>query len=172
MLEISVRDHKELKAVVLAMTRLESSVRREVNKATRTALAPIWTDSVQRRLARTRNPLDRRILGVNVRVKAGNPPVLMAAGSTRAIGGRLKPADYWWAWEFGGTPGAYGTYQRRNPKSGGTHRVRRRTAAQLPVRVKEGRVLYPAVADAAPRLAALWVQTVVRTVHEAAEGRQ
>ena len=34
-----------------------------------------------------------------------------------------------------------------------------------------GYVVYPAAAEAIPRIASLWVQTAVRTLHELVEGR-
>ena len=167
MLEISVRDVSELKAVVLAFARLENTVRTQINQATRSAANPIWQGEVQ---AKVRTPMDAKILAAGARVKAGNPPVLQAAQSTRAIGGRLRPAENWQGWEFGTDRNKVSTYTRKS-KKGGTHKVTRHASKHMPSPTRSGRVVYPAAAGSIPRFAALWVQTVVRCVHEAAEGK-
>jgi hypothetical protein len=167
-MEISVRDHRELTAVVLAFTRLENTVRNEINRATRATLNPIWQGEVR---SKVRTKMDEKVIAKGARVKPGNPPVLMAAQSTKAIGGRLRPADDWQGWEFGADRSKTSTYDRRNPTAAGTHGVTRHASRQMPPVTRTGRVAYPALAGTALRAAALWVQTVVRVVHEAAEGK-
>ena len=49
--------------------------------------------------------------------------------------------------------------------------VTRRTMRGMPAPRRQGRVVYPAWADTGPRLVSLWVQTIVRTIHNAVEGR-
>jgi hypothetical protein len=165
---LSVRDNDELKAVVIAFTQLPRAVTKDINAATREVLNPIWKSEVESRL---RTPMDRVVLGAGVRVKAGNPPVVQAATSTRGVGKtrRLKPADDWQGFEFGADRNKKTTYTRKS-KNGGSHQVTRRTARQMPPIKRTGRVAYPALAEVAPRMAARWVQGVVRIVHEAAEG--
>jgi hypothetical protein len=165
-MELSVRDHRELQAVVLAFTRLQTTVKREINAATRTHLNPIWQGEIR---ARVRTRMDEKIMAAGAKVKAGNPPVLQAAASVRAIGGRLRPADDWQGWEFGADPTRVTTYTRKS-KGGGTHQVTRHTTRQMPPVTRQGRVAYAGLAGTVPRAAALWVQTVVRVVHDAAEG--
>lgn len=164
---ISVRDVRELKATVLAFARLPATIRTEINRQTRAQANPIWQGEIAEH---TRSKMDALVIAKGARVKAGNPPVLQAATSTRPIGGRLRPADEWAAFEFGANRGKRSTYDRRK-KRGGRAKVTRHTAAQLPTRIRKGRVAYPSAAESIPRLASLWVQTVVRCVHEAAEGK-
>ena len=161
---ISVRDVDELRAIVIAMSRLRRDVRNDINRATRATLAPAWQGEVKERAT---GPMDRRVLDAGTRLKPGNPPVLQAAQSRRGIGKskRLKPSTEWYAWEFGADREKYETYTRKG------HKVTRRAQRQLPTRYRKGRVIYPAAANIIPRAAALWVQLVVRKVHEAAEGR-
>jgi hypothetical protein len=165
---ISVRDSDELRAVVLAFKVLPRALRTEINKATRETLNPIWQEEVRERLV---SPMDARVLGAGVRVKAGNPPVVQAATSTRAIGRtrRLRPASSWQAWEFGAAD-TVTTYRRTSTK-GTTHTVKRHTRRGLPPRTRDGRVIHPAYRAAVPRMASRWVQGVVRLIHEAAEGK-
>lgn len=164
---ISVRDHRELRATVIAFSRLPSTIRTEINRATRSQVNPIWQGEIA---AHSRTSMDALVLAKGARVKAGNPPVLQAATSTRAIGRdrRLKPAEQWAPYEFGANKNKVTTYDRKT-QHGRQAKVTRHTTRQLPTRIRQGRVVYPAAKAAIPRIASLWVQTVVRCVHEAAE---
>lgn len=166
-MEIDTRDHRELRAVVIAFSRLETTVKREIAAATRSTLNPIWTGEVRKHV---HTKMDEKVIAKGAKVKAGNPPVLQAATSTKAIGGRLRPADDWQGWEFGTNRNKEVTYERKSEK-GGSHKVTRHVTRQMPVMKRTGRVAYAALPDVVPRAAALWVQTVVRVVHEAAEGK-
>lgn len=158
----------ELEAVTTALRSLPRAIRRDIDKANRDDLKPIWQGEVTSRLA---SPMDRLLLGAGVSVKAGAPPVVRAATSTRGIGKarRLKPADHWGAWEFGSNQrGTYTTYSRKS-KHGGTHKVRRRATVQIPARSKT-RVIYKAFGATTPQMAERYVEGVARLINEAAEG--
>jgi len=165
---LSVADHRELRAVTLAIKAADRTLRSDINRATVETGNAIWKPLVQ---AHATRHMDTRMVAVGARIKGGNPPMAMAANSTKAIGGRLVPARQWQAWEFGvGNRNAYSRYTRKS-KKGGTHKVERRTMRGLPRRVDTGRVAYPAFKEAAPRIVALWVQLVVKQYADAAEGR-
>lgn len=167
---LSVQDHRELQAVTLAMKAADRTLRLDINRATVLQGNAIWRPLVA---AHATTHMDTRMLAVGARIKAGNPPVAMAANSSRPIGRtrRLVPGRDYAGWEFGAVGGLYSTYERRNRTSGGTHKVTRRTKAGMPRRTPKGRVIYPAFAQTAPRMVSLWVQLVVRKYAEAAEGR-
>lgn len=162
---LSVRGSRELQATVLALKQARRDIRNDINRTTRQVMNPVWRGLVADRAS---TPLARRVLNTGVRVAAGNPPQLIAAGSRRALPGGLVPASDWHGVEFGANPDQVTTYRRRS-KNGGTHPVRRHTTRQLPRRTRAGRVVWPAVRDIAPRLASLWVQMVVRKFAEATE---
>lgn len=168
---LSVRDHRELQAASLALKAADRALRTDINRATVEVGNRIWQPTVQ---AHATRHMDTRMLAVGARVKGGNPPVAMAANSRRAIGAsrRLIPAVSWHAFEFGADRAATTTYDRRNRKGGGTHRVTRHTKAGLPPRYRTGRVVYPAFAEIAPRMVSLWVQLIVRKYADAAEARR
>lgn len=168
---LSVHDTRELQAAVLALKGADRALRGEINRATVQVGNAIWRPLVA---AHATTHMDTRMLAVGARVKAGNPPVALAANSRRPVGSsrRLIPADRWQGFEFGAVRGNRTTYERRNRKAGGTHKVTRDTRAQLPRRTPKGRVVYPAFAEAAPRMVSLWVQLIVRKYAEAAEGRR
>lgn len=164
---LSARGSRELRAAGLALKLVERPVRNSINRSMRQAMNPAWRGAVAER-AHTR--LDQRVLNTGVRVAPGNPPTLVAAGSTRPLPGGLVPATDYYLDEFGADQNTIATYQRRNRKTAGTHAVRNRhTSHQLPARRREGRVVWPAAAELGPRLASLFVQTIVRGVYEAVE---
>lgn len=170
--QVSASNHDEVRAVVLGMRLVSREFRSDMNKATRQTMTPVWKQLVAGNSAGTSSFVSR-MTDNNVRVKAGNPPVLMAAGSSRPISPRrkgLSPAEGWWLGEFGGRSQERSTYTRAS-KNGGTHKVTRRTRTGLPVRVREGRVIYPAANEWIPRAVSLWVQLFMRKVYDASEGK-
>ncbi|WP_157602036.1 hypothetical protein [Promicromonospora kroppenstedtii] len=167
---LSVEGNDELKAVALGMKVIERDVKNAVNRATRAELKPIWNAELNASLAGTNTFTSRLLKGD--RVSPGNPPTVYAATSKRGVGKskRLNPAEHYYLAEFGARDSLYRKYQRRS-ENGGSHSVERRTNTGLPLAYRKGRVVYPAAAQAIPRLASLWVQVFVRTVYEAAEGK-
>lgn len=166
---LRVGDHRELQAVVLAMKAMDRSLARDLRRDTVRVMNPVWKSLVAERVS-TR--MDTLVVAKGARIKGGNPPTMIAASSRRALSGGLVPVAGWSGFEFGSNRSRKTTYSRRNRRSGGTHQVTRNTTRQLPARAPKGRVAHPAAKEIGPRLASLWVQTVVRRVHEAAEGRQ
>lgn len=166
---IAVGDARELQAVVLALKAMNRDLRNAINRATTAELGPLWKSVVQLNAQRK---MDSLVLAKGARVAGGNPPRLLAAQSTRGIGPgkRLVPAAGYAGYEFGALRNTYSQYERKS-KSGGKHAVARRTMRNLRPRNPKGYVVYPALADFAPRLASLWVQLVMRKTYEAFEGK-
>lgn len=162
---LSVQGSKALQAAVLGMKGARRDIKSEINKRTRTVLTPVWKYEVEQR---ARTALDRRVIGSGVRVKAGNPPAALAAQSKRRLPGGMVPVEQWAGLEFGSNRGKVTTYTRRTRKSGRVS-VTRHTARQMPARSPKGRVAYRALRDVAPRMASLWVQTIVQVFSKGAE---
>lgn len=168
---LDVNDNKALQGAVLAMKAADRDLKAKINKATRATFGPVWKQQIESQLA-GRDAFTAMLLK-GVSVSAGNPPSLRAATSTRKIGDkkRLSPADNYYLAEFGADRAHVARYERKSRTSNGRHTVQRRTNTGLPRRIREGRVVYPAFAEIAPRIAALWVQLIIRTYAEAAEGK-
>lgn len=171
---LSVADdsQRELRAAVLAFKSADRDLKREINRATRETMNPVWRSLVQGNLSGT-DAMTSRMLGGGVRIAAGNPPIAKAAQSARKVGTRrtLTPSSDYGPWEFGvPNRNEMSVYERRSSR-GKVHQVRRRTMRGLPRRHQEGRVVYPAFAEIAPRMVSLWVQLIVRKYHDAAEGK-
>lgn len=162
---LSAHGSRELRATALAMKLVGRDVRSQINKNTRTTMNPVWRELVA---AKARTSTDQRVIAKGARIAAGNPPVAVAASSSKPLPGGLVPATGWQAVEFGANRSKVLTYQSRSPK-GTTYSVTRHTARQMPAIARKGRVAYSAAGVLGHRLAALWVQTVVRAIHEAAE---
>jgi hypothetical protein len=155
-----------LRGVVLALKVVEKPIRAEISKETRGTMNPVWRDAVARR-AGTR--MDAAVFGKGARIAAGNPARAMAATSRRALTGGFNPDRDGRALEFGADRNAVTTYTRKSKT--GTHQVTRHTRRGLPARNRKGRVVYPAFSEVAPRMVSMWVQIVVRNIHEALEER-
>jgi hypothetical protein len=167
---LSAKGSPELRAAAIALKGVDRDLRSTINRATAQQGNEIWRSEVA---AKTRRPLDEAILAKGARVASGNPPMAVAASSKRPIGKsrRLIPDERWPGYEFGtDNKNAYSKYRRRS-KNGGTHTVERRTMRHLPPRYRKGRVLWPAFAESAPRVDSLWVKTIVKSVMDAAEGK-
>lgn len=161
----SVAALAEFRAVTLALKAAGKDLRKDINKATRDTINPVWRDAVSRHASTT---LDRLVLVKGARIAAGNPSQAVAGSSTKALPGGLVPAKHAAAFEFGvPNPHVYTDYSRRHPRSGKVHDVRRRTMTGLPIRKNNGRVIYPAFAETAPRMVSLWTQLIMRKVYDA-----
>ena len=164
----SVNTSRQLQAVVLAFRLMDKELKRDINKATREEMNPVWKGLVE---LEAQAPGTHAVLVPGTRIQAGNPPVAKAANVyVRKLSGGAVPADLARNMEFGvNNRDRFKTYDRKNRKTGGTHKVTRRTLRQFPQAVKGGRAVYPAFAELAPRMSKLWAQLVVKKTHEAFE---
>ena len=161
-LQPSAASSDTFRAAALALKLLPREVRNEINRMTRAEMNPEWRKIIGEKAT---SKMDRLVLAKGARVAPGNPTVLIAASSKRPLSDGLVPdnRDIAAAFEFG-TPD-------RNKKETYTRKgspVTRRTERQLPWRTN-GRVVYAAFAEIGPRLASMWVQTIVRKIMEAHE---
>lgn len=155
-----------LRATVLALKLLDKDIRRDISASVRSTLNPIWGQEVA---ARVETNMDALVLAEGAKITPGNPARAMAGTSRKALGGGLIPAQEARAFEFG-APSRIpyeDTYTRADSQGG--HDVTRHTRRQLPRAVKAGRVAYPAFAKMGPRMVSLWVQIIVRNIHEKLE---
>lgn len=159
-------------AAALALKLMPRDLRGKLNKDVRAVGNDIWRPAVD---AAAFSKMDKKVLAKGARVKPGNPLSLVAASSKRPLRkgtGALVPDEKWRGFEFGSTSkGNKREYERRNRTAGGTHTVSRRTQRQMPGRAKSGRVVYQAAAEVAPRITAYWVESIVRYIYKAHEGK-
>lgn len=168
----SARTSSLLRATVLALKQIDKPVRQQIAKETRETMNPAWREVIATHAGGSR--MDNLVFGKGARIAAGNPARLVSTSSRRPLRkgtNGFVPNDMGRLLEFPtATPGKVSTYRRRSG-NGGTHEVKRRTMTGLPMRRSGGRVVYPAVAEVMPRFVSMWVQIVVRNIHEAYEGK-
>lgn len=145
-MRISVFAAPQLAAAILGLKNLERTTRTETRKAVRQSALPIWRSELERSAA---TPLQQAVLVSTGRVAVSDQNVtLRSAHLSRRLSGGGKPVDLAAGAEFG---------SKHHPQFG--------------TRNRKGKVAYPAAARAIPRLAALYVQTIVRSMHDALEGK-
>jgi hypothetical protein len=168
-MRISAFDSKEIQATILAMKGMDREVAKEVRAATKKMIQPEWQKAVAEN-GMTR--LEGQVLTLTARAMVSNQNVTLKAGGVgRALTGGAKPKDIVHSTEFGGDQSAINSYSATSSKGKRYGVKNRHTRRQFRPRNRKGYVVYPAAAEIIPRLAALWVQTTVRTFYEAIEKR-
>lgn len=167
LLRISVYSSRELQGLIARLKTADRETRKAIRQATRTAALPIWQESL-RGHATTR--LEVRVLVNTGRVRLSDQNVTLTSATIgRRLSGGLDPKVDYHEVEFGAVDREkYRRYEAS--RNGRYYWVKRRTLRQFKERQTTGHVVYPAAAAAIPRLASLWVQTAVRTMHEVIEG--
>lgn len=168
MLRVSAKDATvEMRTAILAMRRIPTDLRRDLNKNMRETFNPEWKKEISTHLTDRTDQLFLK----GARLKSGNPPAFVAAASKRPLskksGGGLVPVERWAGHEYGSGP-VIAEYTRRSPK-GTSHTVRRNTTGHLGPRRKNGRVLGPSITTLLPRVSSFFAQSVIRTLLDALE---
>lgn len=162
--EPSAKTVQELRAVALGLKLLDKDIKRDISRSIRETLNPIWKQEIESRMV---TKMDRKMFA-GARIAPGNPARAMVGTSRRALSkGGLTPAEGVRAYEFGAPTRA--THETTYDRAGAS--VTRHTKRQLPKAVKAGRVAYAAWANVGPRMVSLWVQIIVRNIHEKLEGK-
>lgn len=159
MIQVSARDSRELRAAVLAIASVGRKLQAQLRAQTRRVVAPEWQKGLEKRAS---SRLDRKVLVKTSRVQVRDTNVVLRSGAVGKLKDITRPV------EFGGDRNQVETYQTRSPK-GTRYKVTRHNARQLGWRRKGGRVVWPTAEDLIPRMVSLWVQTTIRTIHEAVE---
>lgn len=139
---------------LIAAVRVMATMPRETAKLTRrygkSVIVPEWKRALERRakdpvaMARLARPSTVYVTDRGVRLVAGRGPLIRQT-------------------EFGAAREKFNTYRRQG------HPVTRRTQRQFPHYRDGGYVVYPSAEEMIPRIGALWVQTIYRTVAEVIE---
>jgi len=142
---ISVWESPQLQATILALNGMDKELAAQVRKATRSVTEAEWRTAMS---AHASTRIEHSVMVRSARVTVSNQNITLKAGgmSTRHHGGG-RTYELFAGTEFG---------SKRFP--------------QFKARKRSGYVFFPATADVVPRFAALWVSTMIRTLHEAFEG--
>jgi hypothetical protein len=172
MIQPSARTVPVLRGAVLALKAADKTIKKQINDATRSEMNQPWREAVATHADGSR--MDNTVFGKGARVAAGNPARLVASSSRRPLrkgGNGFVPDQMGRALEFADPDRNRKSEYVRTYKGGKRHEVKRRTLTGYPAAKRGGRVVYPAVAEVMPRFVSLWVQIIVRNIHEALEGK-
>jgi hypothetical protein len=165
---IDVFKSPELLATIYALRAIDKTLQKKVRDYTKAIASPEWKKALAHR-ADTR--LEHRVIVDTAIVSVSNQNVrIQAAGKGGRLKGGLDPKTDYPAIEFGS--GKKVTTFSRKSRKGGTHSVTRKGGAGLKGRSRTGYVFWPAAKEMVPRMAALWVQTTVKTIGNALEGKK
>lgn len=141
---ISVFNSRELQGTILLLKGADRAIAKEIRQQSKAVIAPMWKEAV---LAETRTALQVKVLGDTARVAVSDQNVVLSAGTVgRALRGGGTAKTLAAGTEFGSS-----------------------AFRQFGTRVRGGKVVYPAAAQVIPRIAALFVQTTIRTFYEIIE---
>lgn len=151
---ISLLVDSPLRDLAIVYRAVPSDARKQINRATKSEAQPIWkTETAERATTR----LQQRVLVDTAKVGVTERNVFLRSG-----GGRLAALRT--ATEFG-RPAAAPIKTR----SGKGTPYTRTTGRLFGERDRRGKVVHPAARQAIPRFASLWIQTAIRSLHEAGE---
>ena len=166
MLRIDVHSSRELQALLLSIRQANREVQAQIRRHTRTVAEQAWRKALAEQ-AVTR--VEHVVLVDTARVSMSNQNLkLKSGGLAKRISGGARVHEISRQVEFGSSLHWIEYTGRRGST---TFPVRRTTGFQFRHENSKGWVVYPAAAQIIPRIAALWVQTAVRTFHEALEGK-
>lgn len=170
---LSVKNSRELMTVLLAIRAAPTEIQKAIRQQIKTFTTPELTSAMAEQLSMSAGfRMQDRVLIKTARVTMSNQNVRLSSATVgRKLKGGMNPKTDYAAAEFGADRQRRSTYSATSRK-GRTFNVTRHTTRQLPLRNKKGWVFWPAVAELVPRVAAVMVQTTVRVISEAFEGRR
>lgn len=171
MIYVSALASREIRALLLALKQAEPEIRKEVNKQSKLAVSAIWKQELAETASGAFGKQQRartKVLVNTAKATVGTRGVTLTAATTgRPLKGGLDPKSQWHALEFGGDK-RIRSYSATS-KLGRSYKVTRDVNAQLDPRKQGGYVVWPAIAQASPRILSLWIQTAVKTLVELVE---
>lgn len=169
-MRIDAKASPELRATILAVRALDKTLQKTIRQHTKQVAAQAWMEALR---SRAQTKLEHRALVDTAVVAVSNQNVrIRSASKGRPLSGGFSPKLHGHAAEFGADQTTPTTYQRKSRTGGSAHQVTRRATTGLRPRNREGYVFWPTAREMVPRLASLWVQTTVRTIATALEGKQ
>lgn len=167
-MRLSVYDSRDLRATIAAAKASDKDIRREMRKHTQAVARPAWERAIAERVGDLR---ETRALHATARVSVSDQNVTLKSAVIKGkkFSGGATAHDLFAPLEFGARRRNV-TYSATSPR-GKRYQITRTIGAGFPAPAPKGRVVWPAAADVIPRIAALWVQTVLRTFMETIERR-
>ena len=153
---LDVRKSPALTALIRTLATIPNEVAKEIRGRSKSVIVPEWKKGLAERAPGERVFHERLVAPSTAYVSDRNVKLIGGAN------GKFPRET-----EFGAYREEWAEYTGR--RKGKTFPVRRRTQRQFWHFVKTGRVVWPTASDLIPRIASLWIQTTIRTIHEQIE---
>lgn len=151
---ISLLVDSPLRDLAIVYRVVPAETRKQINRVTKSEAQPIWkTETAERATTR----IQQRTLVDTAKVGVTNRNVFLRSG-----GGKYAALQS--AAEFGRPTAAPIKSRSKRGKA-----YERTTGSLFGDRERRGKVVFPASRDSISRFASLWIQTTIRTLHEAEE---
>lgn len=169
MLGIDVTNSRELRATFLGIRNASAEVSKQIRTNLKSITTPEWQATVSDKAS---TAMQTRVLAQTARVSVSNQNVRMSAGnSAKRLSGGARVSELAAPEEFGSLRNRRTTYTQRS-KRGRPYTVHNRhTTRQFKLTRSRGYVAFPAATVLIPRIAALVVQTTIRTLLDAVDGK-
>lgn len=158
---ISVLVSNELQTLLFAIREMPKDVAAQIRKHTTHIVGRnggIWQEAVRSYVV---DRMQTRVLSDTARASVSDSNVLLRSGGIGKMQNGTPKSKLAYAVEFGADPRFTRTVTSSTGKT-----YKRRTKAQFNLPRGRGYVVYPAARQVIPRIASLWAQTAVRTIHE------
>jgi len=148
-------------ALAQALREAEPEMRTQIRKHTKPVVEPVWQEAVR---GRVQTRMQARVLSDSARVAVSDQNVMLRSAGAGRLSSGVERSRIYPGVEFGANRDAVGTATSTKGK-----RYPRRTRRQFQLPRRKGYVVFNAAREVIPRIASLWVQTAVRTLHEKLE---
>lgn len=168
MIRVSAYSSRELLTVLRGLRNLDRDTKKELRRNLKPMAEQAWRQALAQH-ADTK--LEQRVLVDSGRVRVSDQNVrLTSASLSRGLRGGLKPSEHFGPVEFGAGPRP-GATESVTSRRGNQFRRKRDPHRPFKAPNRRGNVVYPSLAAVAPRVLAMYVQTFVRGIYEAIEGK-
>ncbi len=158
---ISLLVDSPLRDLALAMREAPQETKKFISSETKKVAEPMWRQETAER-ASTR--VQQRVLVSSARVGVTARNVFLRSGAVGKLSSGTPVTALASAAEFGRPAAAPIKSKSKNGKA-----YTRRTGSVFGPRNRKGNVVYPAARASIQRMASLWIQTAIRSLHEAGD---
>ncbi|HWU29342.1 MAG TPA: hypothetical protein VN041_09665 [Microbacterium sp.] len=168
MLRVSALSSRELLTVLRGLRTLDRDTKRHLRQSLKDMVLTAWQAELAKHASTS---LESRVLVSTGRARVSDQNVrLTSASLSRSLSGGLKPSESYGPVEFGANPRP-GAKEEAHSRKGTPFTRYRDPNRPFKKPNRRGYVVYPSAASIIPRVLAMYVQTFVRAIHEALEGK-
>ncbi|WP_419817026.1 hypothetical protein [Glaciibacter flavus] len=161
---LGVDDSEQLQSAIDGLGKADFITDGRILSASGQQLTSAWSEEITKRPGSSTT--QREVITAGATAVAHKLGIQVKTGGVGKLGFLTRP------FEFGSlSRDEYTTYDRHNRKGNGSHKVKRRASRQMPTRSQTGWIAYPAAKAFTTRAVHMFQQVVVKTMHDAIEGK-